>query len=118
MFLGVSKWWPSVEDLDGARKAIRAGYRLSFGVAAIYAAFSLGPLFGGPAHTENIISALIFLALGWGVRRRSRLAVVIGLTMLAAGALIAIVDGQMVGLTDGVALLAMLNAARGVWAFR
>ena len=111
-----SRWrifWPEVTDLDGAKEAIKLGYGACFvlaGLAVIVAAF-------GPK--ASLIDAILFGVLGLMLRRKSRTAAVIAVTLISLNIIISIAVSRMpfVGAVTIILFFCLLSSVRGTFAY-
>ncbi len=108
--------WPDVSDLVAAETAARNGMYASFFVAGVTAAFVLFNWTGRPA----LIDAVLFAAIGIGIRKMSRIAAVAGLVLYVSEQLMSIAQGR-VGANIIMAVIftgVFLSAVRAAFKYR
>jgi hypothetical protein len=119
-----SRWrdllWPDISDTVAAKTAARNGMYLSLLIAAMTTFFVL---FGSAARGA-MMDAVLFVFIGFGIRRMSRFAAVGGLVLYLIEQLFAITRGKwgLNVLTNFVILVAFTAlftaSARAAWSFR
>jgi len=112
-----SRWrifWPQVSDLDGARETIRLGSGACFALAALTAIVAT---FGSKA---GFVDAAVWGVIGWGIRRKSRAAAVIGVTLLSLSIMssISLSGVPIVGVVPIICFVCLLSSVRGTFAYR
>jgi hypothetical protein len=120
-----SRWWPSVSDLEGAKKAAHEGAGAAVFVAAVTVLFSVLAIFGIqilPGFSPlSLVDAALFAIVAWRIYKMSRAWSVVGLLLFAAERAYAfyyrgvtVTAGIVVGF---ILLLAFLNGVRGTFAY-
>lgn len=118
----MSNWyWEDVTDVGGAEKAITGGYWAALIVACITAAvaslsFAGIHLFGIDAWA--FLDAAIFAAIAFGIRRKSRVAAIVGLCLYVVERLYMLRQGGFGGIFIGIIFtLLFINGVRGSFAY-
>ena len=75
---GRKGFWPDVSTIEGAKLAVKYGWVASYIVACV-TTISI-PLRWTPI--SSLVDAVIFLVIGYGIFRNSRIASIIGLVFL------------------------------------
>jgi len=119
-------WWPSVSDLEGAKKAAHSGAGAAVFVAAVTALFSVLAIFGIqilPGFSAlSLVDAALFAIVAWRIYKMSRAWAVVGLLLFIYERVYAFyVHGApaMGGIVVGVIIwLGFTNGVRGTFAYR
>jgi hypothetical protein len=106
-------FWPDVDDLDGAKEAIKVGYIACFVLAGMNATIAVADV------TAGVIGAMLFGGLGWSLRRHSRVAAVIASALVALSMIIAIWQTKtpFVGIVTMILFACLLSGVRGTFAY-
>jgi hypothetical protein len=83
--------WPDVSDLVAAETSARNGMYARFFVAGITALFALLNV----THRAAPINAVLFAAIGIGIRKMSRIAAVAGLVLYVSEQLMSMAQGRI-----------------------
>ena len=108
--------WPDVSDTVAAETAARNGMYASFFIAAVTTLFSLL----GLAAPSAVLDAVLFVIIGIGIRKMSRIAAVAGLVLYLAEQGYAISRGRTgFNLVMLVIITAIfISSVRAAWSFR
>lgn len=115
-------YWPEMNTPDAAEKAIRNAAGVAFVVAGVTALLSTLAMFNVLHFLQpwSIIDAILFAAIGFYIRRESRVAAVLGLVLYLLEALDRILSGAG-GSLGGFSILTILftlyliNGVRGAF---
>ncbi len=119
-----NRWWPSVDDLEGAKEAAHQAAGAAVFVAAITALFSLLVIFDIrilPGFSpSSFVDAALFAIVAWRVYKLSRAWAVVGLLLFAVERAYAFYyrgTTAMAGFVVGIILLlAFVHGVRGTFA--
>ncbi len=107
--------WPNVPDLVTAERWAEYGMSASFAVATITAVFVLF----NRAPRAALIEAVPFIAIGFGIRKMSRIAAVAGLVFYIIDQVIVAMQGRIGDGLYAVIFIGMfLRGIRGTFAYR
>ncbi len=109
---GRKAFWPNVSTLEGAQLAVKYGWVASYLVACITAISALV----GWIAISSLFDVGIFLIIGYGIFRNSRIASVIGLVFFAFELLSKMEEGKSIGI-GVIILLYFVNGVRGTVAY-
>jgi hypothetical protein len=115
-----ANWWPEVDTLEGAKKAVKSGYAAAFIIAAISGAYGIVSVYNGSDFYEiALVYSLIFIFIGWRILKYSRMWPVIAIIVIAVEKLyIYNASGETVHIYLGIVFIVMfLNSARGSEAY-
>ncbi len=121
-----STWWPSMSNLEGAKKAVHEGAGAAIFVAAVTALFSVLAIFDIrilPGFSPwSLVDAGLFAVVAWRIYKMSRAWAVVGLLLFVgerAYAFYARGVTATTGIVVGVIiLLGFVNGVRGTFAYR
>jgi hypothetical protein len=107
--------WPDVSDLVAVETAARNGMYVSFFIAGVTVLFAVI----GWTPRIAIIDAVLFAAIGIGIRKMSRIAAIAGLILYASEQLFSIAQGRIGANIILVVIFtgAFLSAVRAAWAY-
>jgi hypothetical protein len=108
--------WPDVSDLVAAETAARNGMYASFFVVGVTALFALLNV----TNRAALIDAALFVAIGIGIRKMSRIAAVAGLILYVSEQLMSIAQGR-IGANIIMAVIftgVFLSAVRAAFKYR
>jgi hypothetical protein len=119
-----SRYWPSVDDLDGAKEAAHQGAQAAAIVAGVTALFSVLAIFGIrilPGFSPlSLVDASIFAIVAWRIFKMSMVWAVVGLLLFAGERAYAFYyrgAAAMAGIIVGIILLlGFVNGVRGTFA--
>ena len=106
--------WPSLGTLASARVASRQGMWAAWIVAATTASASLLGLGGLTAW--GLVDAALCILVGYGIRRDSRVAAILGLTYFTLATVSRMAHMGAGGILTPVIFLLFLNGVRGTFA--
>jgi hypothetical protein len=114
-------FWPRVNSLDEARTAVLLSSWLVLAVAGILLVLAILAALNGAAAPDTLtigVGAGLWVAIGVGIRKGSRVAAVIGL--VSAGVTIAdrILSGGFPPLPSIILLLGLATAVRGTYGLK
>ena len=116
-----SRWrvfWPEVDDLAGAREAIRLSVWFVFLAAGLSAIAAVIGGVAGPGRVSGLGGAVLFGLVGWGLQRKSRVAAIAGTALLGIGGVVAVSQRHLPGVVDLLTFVALLSGVRGTFAHR
>ncbi len=106
--------WPTIKDAESAKKAAEQGLM----AAALYFVLSFGFFLSSEYFIAAGLSVLIVAVCGYGARRMSRVAAVVGLIFVVPGILGSAAQGQTVAMLSMIIIsLLFLNAVRGTFLY-
>jgi len=121
----INRWWPSVDDLEGAKEAAHQGAGAAVFVAAITALFAVLAIFDIrilPGFSpSSLVDAALFAIAAWRIFKLSRAWAVVGLLLFIFERAYALyyrgataTAGFIVGI---ILLLAFVHGVRGTFAY-
>jgi hypothetical protein len=112
-FKNIQKFfWPAINDAESAKKAAEQGLM----AAALYFVMSFGFFLSSEHFITAGVSVLVVAACGYGARRMSRVASVVGFIFVVPGIWGALAQGQTVAMLSMIIIsLLFLNAVRGTF---
>ena len=118
-----SRWrtfWPKVDDLDGAKEAIRLSSWIVFAMAVFELVLGgVMTIFGSPlAGATRVGNAVVWWGIGEGIRRRWRSAAILALAIQGIWIASLVWEVRLPTLPSLVLLVGVINAVRGIYAFR
>ena len=92
--------WPSIPDLDSARRIARqtswvAGF--VSGVTAVVAILAMPATSIAGVEGTALLEAAVFLGIAWGIRRMSRTAAIAAFVLLVAGRILMWLETERAG---------------------
>jgi hypothetical protein len=109
---GRKAFWPDVSTIEGAQLAVKYGWIVSYLVACITTVSALV----GWISISSLFDAVIFLIIGYGIFRNSRIASIIGLVVFAFELLYKMREGKSLGIGI-IILFYFINGVRGTLAY-
>jgi hypothetical protein len=117
-----TKWyWPAVDNRRDAAFAIEEALWAASLVSVITALATVAVITSSGAAAQNalgFVDAAIFAGIAYGIRRRSRLAAVVGLVLYVSNVVYAFVlTGPRLPLIPAFVTLAFIHGVRGTFAY-
>lgn len=118
------QWWPTLDTLNGARKATMMGvYAAGVTIALTLLVLFIAPQYlGADAIFTVVIGVAIYGAIGFFIWRNSRIAAVLGLVVFVLDKLVQLSQGGIGNAGSVVIMVAIVamyaNAVRGTFARR
>lgn len=118
----VNWFWPSMTSLENVERAVKEAFVASVISAVLTAVISILPLFGKSLLSFNyasLVDAVLILALGWGIKRKSRSCAILLLVYFVIAKIDLAIEtsGKNLSFMTFVFFLCYLNGARGAFAY-
>jgi hypothetical protein len=117
-----SWFWPSLNDIDGARDACRLGMWCAIivaGITALFAGLALAGVSVMRIQASAFVDAALFAGIAFGIYKYSRVAAVAGFALFLIEKIYQVIQqGPLgAGVLGIIFLIGFLNAMRGTFAY-